>query len=154
MWTRFLITLGIFAPVYVYLAYYWTTCLSTQCQISGDMIMFTLVAMIAAPVILLLAGVGLALGGVGKLREGVKAKSAGQTANASVGLALGFKLMVVAVPAVAALAYLALDIPEEGRDRLGRICEKTRSGEVCRPDPDADRPSELDRINALRKRGS
>jgi hypothetical protein len=51
-----------------------------------------------------------------------------------------------------ALASIIFATPEEGRDSLGRICVTNGSRTTCRPDPAADRPSELDRINAARKR--
>ncbi|MCL9999051.1 MAG: hypothetical protein NBV68_06690 [Erythrobacter sp.] len=60
--------------------------------------------------------------------------------------------MVAMLPACAALLGVLLYTPEPGRDRLGRICEKREGSTICRPDPDADRPSQLDRLNAVAKR--
>ena len=65
---------------------------------------------------------------------------------------IGLAVMLTALPACAGLLYIILDTPEEGRDRLGRICESDGGSTTCRPDPDADRPSELDMLNAARKR--
>lgn len=46
-----------------------------------------------------------------------------------------------------ALLSIVFDTPEDGRDRLGRICETNGGSTNCRPDPAADHRSELARAN-------
>jgi hypothetical protein len=154
---RMIILLAVLGLPYGYLLLAWGRCFVGACQFDGHLIFYTLVAVCALPFVLAIIGGALALGGA---RRVVGAPSTGgrsgqrmiEGARGGVRFWVGISLMGAMLPACAALLGLVLYTPEPGRDRLGRICEKRGSSTICRPDPDADRPSELDRINAARKR--
>ncbi len=152
-----IILLALLALPYGYLVLYWTSCIATGCQFNGHVLFYSFVALIALPFVMLMIGGGVLMGGVRRVRmAGALRKPAPATVleGAPGGLRfwIGLVLMVTALPACAGLFYLMLYTPKEGRDSLGRICETNGSRTTCRPDPEADRPSELDRINAARKR--
>ncbi|AWW72805.1 hypothetical protein CD351_00015 [Erythrobacter sp. KY5] len=150
---RTVILLGAFTAPYAYLVWYWTDCFSTRCLIDGDMIFATMIAVVALPVLLIIFGGALAFGGARKVSEGVTGRNAARVASGGMGASIGFKMLAAGIPGVLVLLYFALDTPEPGRDRLGRICEKTRSGEICRPDPNVDRPSTIEQLNERKQRG-
>jgi hypothetical protein len=152
-----IIPLAILAAPYAYLAYFWVSCFSTRCSFDPNMILCTLVAVIALPVVMLITGVGFAAGGVRRLRaakaEATSGQGGGEGRGSGVaGLSIGLWLLAGAIPGCLGLLYIALDTPPPGRDRLGRICEKTNSGEVCRPDPEADHPTTLEMANRQLRR--
>jgi hypothetical protein len=149
---RPIILLALLGLPYGYLAIYWISCFVSQCQFDGHIIFYTLIALLALPFLMLIIGGVLALGGARRVvAVGVSgiAKPGAAVAGTLGGVRfwIGLSLMIAAIPACVALLYLALDTPEPGRDRLGRICEKNGGMTVCRPDPDADHPSELDLLN-------
>ncbi|EAQ28144.1 hypothetical protein NAP1_11133 [Erythrobacter sp. NAP1] len=150
---RTIILLGVFGAPYAYLAWYWAECFSTRCLIDGDMIFATMIAAVALPVLLIIFGGALAFCGARKVSEGVKGRNTASVASGGIGASIGYKMLAAGIPGVLVILYFVLDTPEPGRDRLGRICEKTRSGEVCRPDPDADRPSMIEQLNQRKQRG-
>jgi hypothetical protein len=152
-----LILLAVLALPYGYLAFYWTGCVATGCRFDGHMLFYSFVALVAAPFVMLMIGGGVMMGGARRvLAAGTARRPTPDTLAQGVGGGLrfwiGLVLLITALPACAGLFYLMLYTPEEGRDSLGRICETNGSTTTCRPDPEADRPSELDRINAARKR--
>ncbi len=149
--------LAVLALPYGYLALSWGECLVGSCRIDGHLVFYSLVGFIALPFVILTIGGGALMGGTRRARPGSAsgAPTSGPTERRSrTGLRfwLGFILMIGALPACAALFYYALYTPKEGRDSLGRICETEGGATTCRADPDADRPSDLDRLNAARKR--
>lgn len=152
-----MILLAVLALPYGYLVVYWTGCLATGCRFDGHMLFYTFVALVAVPFVMLMIGGGVMMGGALRvLATGTTRKPTVGTVAQGVGGGLRFwvgaTLLVAALPACAGLFYLMLYTPDEGRDSLGRICETSGGSTTCRPDPAADRPSELDRINAARKR--
>lgn len=158
---RSIIVLALLCLPYGYLAIFWSSCFVATCKLDGDMVFQTFLAIAALPFVMLISGGVLSLGGARRIVEaGPSGSAAPRTTDvntkAGLRLSIGLWLMIVAIPGSAALLYLALDTPEPGRDRLGRICEQTGGLTVCRPDPDANHPSELDQLNRMmkRKRGS
>jgi hypothetical protein len=150
-----IILLALLALPYGYLVLYWTSCIAAGCRIDGHMLFYSVVAVIAVPFVMLMIGGGVMMGGARRVHAtGRNPVPANVARGAGGGLRFwaGLVLMVSALPACAGLFYFMLHTPKEGRDSLGRICETKGSSTTCRPDPDADRPSELDRINAARKR--
>lgn len=152
MFSRSAILPAIFGAPYAYLAYYWYSCFSANCLLDGDMILMTGIAIVALPVVLIILGTRLLVGGTRSLKHAAREGTASDAVRGGVGFSLGLKMVLAGVPACAVLIYLALDTPLPGRDRLGRICEETSRGTHCRPDPGANHPSELERINAMRRR--
>ena len=156
--SRWMIVLfAVLAVPYGYLALYWGECLIGSCRLDGHMLFYSFVALIAAPFVLATIGGGVMMGGLRRVREvsvtsTPKSGAVLRTAGGGLRFWLGLVVMVTALPTCAALFYLMLYTPKEGRDSLGRICTSDGNSTTCRPDPDADRPSELDRINAARKR--
>lgn len=152
-----IILLAVLGLPYGYLLLEWGMCLAGACQIDGHTIFYTLVALFALPFVLAIIGGAFALGGA---RRVMGAASPGQGGarrivdgtRGGVRFWIGISLMVAMLPACAALLGIVLYTPEPGRDRLGRICEKSGGVINCRPHPDADRPSELEQLNAVAKR--
>jgi len=149
---RSIILLALLGLPYGYLAIYWSSCFVSQCQFDGDVIFYTLIALLALPFLMLIIGGVLAMGGARRVVEAGASRSATPRVAAAgmIGgarLWVGLALMMTAIPACAALLYFALDTPEPGRDRFGRICKKEGGATICRPDPSADHPSELDLLN-------
>lgn len=147
-----IIQLALLALPYGYLVFYWTGCVATSCRFDGHMLFYTFVALIAVPFVMLMIGGGFLLGGARRVRGAVTSQSPTpatviEGARGGVGFWIGLSLMIAALPACASLLFLMLDTPEPGRDRLGRICEQNGSSITCRPDPDADHPSELEQAN-------
>lgn len=152
-----IILLALLALPYGYLVVYWSGCVATGCRFDGHMLFYTFVAVVAVPFVMLMVGGGVMMGGARQVRDAATLRNptpAVVIESASGGLRfwIGLVLMITALPTCVTLFYLMLHTPEEGRDSLGRICETNGSRTTCRPDPEADRPSELDRINAARKR--
>jgi hypothetical protein len=152
-----IILLAVLALPYGYLAVYWTVAVTTQGQFTGNMLFLTFIALVALPFLIAIIGGGVMMGGALRLREA--AVSGAPTpdkvlrgAGGGLRFWIGLSLLLTALPTAATLLFRMLDTPEEGRDSLGRICETTGSRTTCRPDPAVERPSELDRINAARKR--
>ena len=157
MSVRMISLLALLGLPYGYLVLYWSSCIVTGCQFDGHKIFYTLVALIALPFVMLVIGGAFALGGARRVRGAAASRTAPDAAaiegaRGGVRFWIGVSLMVAALPACAALLYLVLDTPEPGRDRLGRICEETGSSTICRPDPDADHPSELEQANRALQR--
>lgn len=152
-----IILLAVLALPYGYLAIYWTNCLASGCRFDGHMLFYSFVALVAVPFVMLMIGGAAMMGGARRIRDAAQSGAPAtarvqRAAGGGVRFWIGLVLLVTALPACAALLGLMLYTPKEGRDSLGRICETTGSRTTCRPDPEADRPSELDRINAARKR--
>ena len=152
-----MILLALLALPYGYLVLYWGSCAVGGCRFDGHMLFYSFVALIAAPFVMAMIGGGVMMGGADRLRAagspGLSAPAAAKRATGgTLRFAMGLVLLLTALPTCGALFYYMLYTPEEGRDQLGRICETNGSTTTCRPDPAADRPSELDRINAARKR--
>ena len=137
-----IILLALVALPYGYLVVYWSGCLVTGCRFDGHMLFYSFVVM---------------MGGARRLRAAASPglsvpAAAKQATGGSLRFGIGLVLLVTALPTCGALFYYMLYTPEEGRDQLGRICETKGSSTTCRPDPEADHPSELEMINAARKR--
>ncbi len=152
-----IILLAVLALPYGYLVLYWTSCIATACQFNGHVLFYSFVALIAVPFVMLMIGGGVMMGGARSVREAATSRNpipatVAKGAGGGLRFWIGLLLVTSALPACAGLFYFLLHTPKEGRDSLGRICETEGSITTCRPDPDADRPSELDRINAARKR--
>lgn len=152
-----IILLAVLALPYGYLALYWGGCLIGGCRFDGHMLFYSFVALIAAPFVMAMIGGGVMMGGLRRVAEASvtstpKPGAMLHIAGGGLRFWLGLVVMVTALPTCAALFYLMLYTPKEGRDSLGRICTSDGSSTTCRPDPEADRPSDLDRINAARKR--
>ncbi|WP_296719567.1 hypothetical protein [Erythrobacter sp.] len=152
-----MILLAVLGLPYGYLALYWGGCLIGGCRFDGHMLFYSFVALVAAPFVVAMIGGGAMMGGLRRMRQpaasGTLAPGAiMDRARGGLRFWLGLVMLIGALPTCAALFYLMLYTPKEGRDSLGRICETEGSATTCRPDPEADRPSELDRINAARKR--
>lgn len=152
-----MILLALLALPYGYLALYWSDCLVNGCRFDGHMLFYSFIALLAIPFVMATIGGGVLMGGARGMREAVVSGSpfpekVRQGVGGGLRFWIGLSLLLTALPSGAALLFLILDTPEEGRDSLGRICETEGSRTTCRPDPDAERPSELDRINAARKR--
>lgn len=155
-----ILLLAVLGLPYGYLAVYWTVAITTRGPFTGNMLFFSLVALAALPFVLAFIGGALALGGARQTAAAAAAGVAGSAvphvaADAVRGgarLWIGWSVLTAAVPACIALLFLVFDTPEEGRDRLGRICESDGSSTTCRPDPDAKWPSDLDRANRVLER--
>jgi hypothetical protein len=152
-----MILLALLALPYGYLVLYWGNCAVGGCQFDGHMLFYTFVALLAVPFVMLMIGGGVMLGGARRVHEAATSRNVTPStlvegARGGLRFWIGLSLLMAALPACIALVTIIADTPEEGRDRLGRICETEGSRTTCRPDPAADRPSELDRINAARKR--
>ncbi|MDT8279005.1 MAG: hypothetical protein RQ806_00460 [Erythrobacter sp.] len=156
--SRWMITLlALLALPYGYLVLYWTSCIATGCRFDGHMLFYSVVAVIAVPFVMLMIGGGVMMGGARRIQQAATSRNptpatVAKGAGGGLRFWIGLVLVISALPACAGLFYFMLYTPEEGRDSLGRICETKGSSTTCRPDPEADRPSELDRINAARKR--
>lgn len=119
---------------YAYMVYFWGFC--DTCVPTADSWFYSIVLIIALP--FLLAGIGIfsAIAAARSLRDNLVEKSPVR-AVASSGFA--WIAIIVAVPTlIASYKVYELLFPEveEGRDRLGRICEKEGNVTHCRPDPD------------------
>lgn len=141
---------------YGYLLLQWSGCLFATCRLDGHLLFYTFVGVVALPFVMLILGGALTLGGARQVvqagaSERPTLRSAVEGTRGGLRFWIGLPLMIAAVPACASLLYLALDTPVPGRDRLGRICEKTGGATVCRPDPEADHPTELEKLNLLRQ---
>lgn len=152
--SRALIVLGILCLLpYAYMVYFWGFC--EACTPTGDSWVYSLALLFALPFLLAGYAIVSAISGVGALRdnmaEGRPLKMAGS------GLIL-WLAVIVAIPAIYASSRV-YDVlfpeVEEGRDRLGRICEKQGNKTICRPDPEAT-GSALDDLNRAnrKQRGS
>lgn len=152
-----MILLAVLALPYGYLVLYWTSCIAAGCQFNGHVLFYSVVAVIAVPFVMLMIGGGVMMGGARRVREAAASRNptpatVAKGAGGGLRFWIGLLLLTSALPACAGLFYYMLHTPKEGRDSLGRICETKGSSTTCRPDPNADRPSDLDRLNALRKR--
>ncbi|MBU7579236.1 MAG: hypothetical protein KAF27_02020 [Porphyrobacter sp.] len=157
---RTIILLAVLGLPYGALALKWAACLAGGAQIDGHLIFYTLAALVALPFVMAIMGGTLALGGARRVASAAGPRRAGGRAEdriiegtrGGVRLWIGMAVLLSALPACAAILFLLLDTPEPGRDRLGRICETDGGTTTCRPDPDADRPSEIDMLNVAIKR--
>ena len=119
---------------YAYAAYFWFVC--SDCTTTGHSFLYTFVLLVAAP--FLLAGFALvsAFSGARAMRDHL---SEGRPVRATVSGGFLWLAIAVAVP-TAFVSYKVYNIlvpeVEEGRDRLGRICEREGNRTVCRPDPE------------------
>lgn len=152
-----IILLAVLGLPYGYLLLEWGACFVGTCRADGHTIFYTLVALFALPFVLAIVGGAFALGGARRVMGAASPGSGGAArivdgTRGGVRFWAGISLMVAMLPACAALLGIVLYTPEPGRDRLGRICEKRAGSTICRPDPDADRPSELEQLNAVAKR--
>lgn len=152
-----MILLAVLALPYGYLALSWAGCLVGSCRLDGNMLFYSFVGIVAAPFVMAMIGGGALMGGLRGARQ--PAASVRQAPGATMRQArgglrfwLGLVLMIAALPTCAGLFYYMFHTPKDGRDSLGRICTSDGSSTTCRPDPDADRPSDLDRLNAARRR--
>ncbi len=134
---------------YYWLSYYLADCAS--CQIDAHMLFYSFVLLVASP--FLLAGWGLtsAISAGRAMRSDLQER---QPVQAAANGGMMWLAMLVAVPAFYAswqMYDLLFPEVEEGRDRLGRICEKEGSRTVCRPDPDSgDEMTET--LNAMNRK--
>jgi hypothetical protein len=155
---RTVLMLGLPSLPYAWLGLYWANCLlGSECRFDGHMLFYTFIALLALPVLIAIFGWSLALGGARQVTaagasQPVTPRAAMAGVRGGVRFWIGLSLLLAALPVCLALASIIFATPEEGRDSLGRICETNGSRTTCRPDPAADWPSELDRINAARKR--
>ena len=154
---RMIILLAVLGLPYGYLLVQWSACLVGPCRVDGHLIFYTLVGLVALPFVMATVGGAMVMGGARRMAGAavtprIGAASVRDGVRGGVQYWIGLAVMLTALPACAGLLYIILDTPEEGRDRLGRICESDGGSTTCRPDPDADRPSELDMLNAARKR--
>lgn len=117
-------------------------------NISGNFLLWSLILVFASPAVLAVIAFSAARSGFAMLRSGITERN---PLAAAVGGTIAYKLagiMVTGVLTALWIGWVFLAPPEPGRDRLGRICEKTDTGStVCRPDPAANRPTELERAN-------
>lgn len=147
-----IILLALLALPYGYLVLYWGNCLVSGCRFNGHMLFYSFIALLAIPFVMVTIGGGVMMGGARRARRGEPPSTAAACpvkdgARVRGQFWTGLALLLTALPTGAALLYLILYTPEQGRDMLGRICETKGSSTTCRPDPDAERPSELDRAN-------
>jgi hypothetical protein len=152
-----IILLAVLALPYGYLLLEWSACFAGACQLDGHKIFYTLVALVALPFVLAIMGGVLAVGGARRVVSAVatgggEAERIVDSARGGVRLWIGIALLVAMLPACMAILGIALYTPEPGRDRLGRMCEKSGGATVCRPDPDANHPTEIEMLNRHRKR--
>lgn len=117
-------------------------------NISGNFLLWSLILVFASPAVLAVIAFSAMRSGLAVLRSGITDHNPLATA---VGGTIAYKLagiMVTGILTTLWIAWVFLAPPEPGRDRLGRICEETGTGStVCRPDPAANHPSELERAN-------
>ena len=146
-----LIICGLLLLPYGYLVYMWTLC--GDCRIGGHEILYTLLAVLAVPFVLAAMGMTAIISGARTVRRAAKQDKPVASASGGIALFLGVTVLVAVIPACISLAMLFLDQPESGRDRLGRICETEGSVTHCRPDPDREHASELEKLNEMRRRG-
>jgi hypothetical protein len=154
---RMIILLAVLGAPYGYLLVQWSACLVGPCRFDGYLIFYTFVGLVALPFVMATVGGAMIMGGARRVAGAAASRRSGTDSlrdgvRGGVQYWIGLVVMLTALPACVGLFYMILDTPEEGRDRLGRICETDGGKTTCRPDPDADRPSELDMINAARKR--
>lgn len=157
MTLRMIILLAVLGLPYGYLLVQWGACLVGPCRVDGHLIFFTFVGFVALPFVMATVGGAMLMGGARRVAGAAVTRRSGASSvrdgvRGGVQYWIGLVVMLTALPACAGLFYIIFDTPEEGRDRLGRICETYGGSTTCRPDPDADRPSELDMLNATRKR--
>ena len=154
---RSIILFAVLGLPYGYLLVRWSAVLAGATPADGHLVFYTLAGLVALPFVMAMVGGTLALGGARRVMGAASfgntgPEALGEVARGGLRYWIGLSLLLAALPACAALLILAFDTPEEGRDRLGRICERDGGAITCRPDPEADRPSEIDMLNAAMKR--
>ncbi|WP_147366964.1 hypothetical protein [Aurantiacibacter zhengii] len=133
--TRVLTILGLLLLLpYAYAAYFWFVC--DDCTTTGHSFLYTLVLLVAAPFLLAGFAVASAISSARAMRNSL---SESRPARAAINGGFVWLAIAVAVPTLL-VSYKMYDILfpeiEEGRDRLGRICERDGNSTVCRPDPE------------------
>ncbi len=143
-----LIAFVICALPYVYMVYFWGFC--SDCTPTGHSWFYSLVLFLALPFLIAGFAVSAAISGAQALRDNLVEKKPVR-AVASGGFA--WLAIIIAIPTV----YVSWDLyrlffpeVEEGRDRIGRICETDGSVTTCRPDP-AKKRDTLDMLNEKRQ---
>lgn len=138
---------------YLYLAYWWWSVLSSDNGVfSNELIVWSLGLMFLSPVVLVLLGGTAFISGTRNTKASM-AQHDYQGAATSGGCAyFGLRALIAGAVLLAGMAWWVLDTPEPGRDRLGRICEKSPTGSStrCRPDPERKK-SALDQANEKRQ---
>ena len=137
---------------YAWVGWYWLHfwLLAETTQIDAHMLLYTVVLIGAAPFVMAFFAVWGAVSSARSMKSGLAAKSAPQVATSSTGLWVSVIVAVGAITASYKIYTLVFPEVEEGRDRLGRICEREGNSTVCRPDPDRQR-STIDVLNAKRQ---
>ena len=127
---------------YAYAVWFWGFTDTTR--VSGEAILLTVLLFVALPFWIGIAAWMVVAGGVREAAGAIVDRKPLAFARGTLiwYLALG---VAVSMTATAVSVYvIANPDVEEGRDRLGRICEKEGSSTVCRPDPDRE-PGMFDR---------
>lgn len=117
-----------------YLVYAWGVC--ADCASSGYTWYYSLLAIVALPFLIAAYALFSAIAGARATRDNL---AEGKPAKAAASGTLTWVAIIVAVPMLIA-SYKIYNVinpdVEEGRDRLGRICETEGNVTRCRPDPD------------------
>lgn len=129
---------------YGYALYYWAFC--PQCQFSLYAVFYTGVLILALPFLLAFFAVRSTVSSARAVREGMADKDPVRVAKNSGFLWFSVILAVSALAGSWQVYSVLFPEVEEGRDRLGRICETEGSRTTCRPDPEA-RESALEQAN-------
>jgi hypothetical protein len=137
---------------YGYVGWYWVHfwLFAETSQIDAHMLLYTVVLIGAAPFIMAFFAIRASVANARSMRSGLEAQSAPEVARSSAGLWVSVVVAVGAVAASYQIYSLLFPEVEEGRDRLGRICEREGNRTVCRPDPERQR-STIDMLNEKRQ---
>ncbi len=137
---------------YAYVGWYWVHfwLFAETSQIDPHMLFYTVVLIMTAPFFMPFFAIRASVANARSVRSGLEAQSAPQVARSSAGLWVSVVVAVGAVAASYQIYSLLFPEVEEGRDRLGRICERDGNSTTCRPDPERQR-SMFDMLNAQRQ---
>jgi len=118
---------------YAYALYFWAFC--SDCTVTGQSWFLTGILLFALPFLIAIYATVSAIGSARAARDNLVEHRPGKVLKSAFWLVV---FLVIAIPAATTayrLTALVTEQPEEGRDRLGRICVKEGSSTHCRPDP-------------------
>lgn len=151
--SRVIAFLGLLCLVpYAYVGWYWLDwwLLADTNELDAHMLFYSFVLLAAAPFLLAFFAICSAVSSARTVKAGLTQKKPMQVAKGSSFLWVSVVVAITMTAFSWQLYGILFPEIEEGRDRLGRICESDGSSTTCRPDPERQR-STIDMLNAQRR---
>ncbi len=151
--SRVITFLGLLCLVpYAYVGWYWLDwwLIAETNELDAHMLFYSFVLLVAAPFLLAFFAICSAVSSARTVKAGFMQEKPMQVAKGSSFLWVSVVVAITMTAFSWQLYGILFPDVEEGRDRLGRICEKEGNVTHCRPDPERQR-STIDTLNAQRR---